>query len=147
MTDETHLTQEHFPHTVSIPVRWNDYDMVNHVNNVQFYVYFEEAVVSLLDELGLNWLSDPVIAYVAESKCRFLAPIAFPSKVVAGIGVERLGRSSLTYTIALFVEGKAEPVALGHFVHVFVDRDSERSTPIPEPIRAGAERYLMNDPS
>jgi len=147
MSPNVHPTQDQFPYLLSVPVRWNDYDMVTHVNNVQFYVYFQEAVVSLLDVLGLDWLNDPVIAYVVESKCQFLAPIPFPSKIVAGIGVERLGRSSMTYTLGLYAEGKPEPVALGHFVHVFVDRGTERSASIPERIRAGAERYLMRTES
>jgi len=142
--DETFVSLNDFPHTLDVAVRWNDYDMVNHVNNVQFYVYFEEAVVSLCDVFGLNWRDAAAIPFVAESKCRFLSPIPFPSKVTAGIGVERLGNSSLTYTMALFVEGVTKPVAVGHFVHVYVDRKTEASTPIPDAIRNVATRYLMN---
>lgn len=144
MADETFLSLIDYPHTLSVAVRWNDYDMVNHVNNVQFYVYFEEAVISLCDAFGLDWVLSPAIPFVAESKCRFLAPIPFPSKVTAGIGVERLGNSSLTYGMALFVEGRAKPVAVGHFVHVFVDRENETPTRIPDEIRNVAERYLMS---
>ncbi|HEY9078977.1 thioesterase family protein [Magnetovibrio sp.] len=143
MADKTFPSLSDFPHTLGVAVRWNDYDMVNHVNNVQFYVYFEEAVVSLCDVFGLDWLTDRAIPFVAESKCRFLAPIPFPSKVTAGIGVERLGTTSLTYGMALYVEGRRKPVAVGHFIHVFVDRDSETPTPIPAPIRATAGRYLL----
>ena len=142
MADETFPSLSDFPHTLSVAVRWNDYDMVNHVNNVQFYVYFEEAVVSLCDAFGLDWLKSPAIPFVAESKCRFLAPIPFPSKVTAGIGVEQLGNSSLTYGMALFVEGCDKPVAVGHFVHVFVDRQSEAPTPIPKSIRNVAAQHL-----
>lgn len=144
MAREKLFSRDQFPHTLPIAVRWNDYDMVNHVNNVQFYVYFEEAVIELCNAFGLDWLSHQVIPFVAESKCQFLAPLRFPSKVTAGIGVERLGNSSLTYAIALFSEGREEPVGQGHFVHVFVDRDTELPTAIPTDIRAQAERYLMN---
>jgi len=144
MANDTLLTLADFPHTLDVAVRWNDYDMVNHVNNVQFYVYFEEAVISLCDVFGLDWLRDAAIPFVAESKCRFLAPIPFPSKVTAGIGVERLGNSSLTYGMALFVEGRDKPVAVGHFVHVFVDRKNEAPTPIPHAIRDAAGRFLLD---
>ena len=144
MAQETVLTRESFPHRIDVSVRWNDYDVVRHVNNVKFYTYFEEVVVSLLDVLGLDWVSDPVIPFVAESQCRFLAPIRFPSKVSAGIGIERLGNSSLTYTIALFVEGQDKPVAQGHFVHVFVDRKKETTMPIPAAIRKAGAAFLMN---
>lgn len=143
MVQDPLLVRKDFPHTIDVAVRWNDYDIAFHVNNVQFYAYFEEAVVSLLERLGLDWVTDPVIPFVAESKCRFLAPIRFPSKVAAGIGIERLGNSSLTYTIALFVEGRDLPVAQGHFVHVFVDRKDEVATPIPSAIRTAAANFLM----
>lgn len=143
MAQEDLLARHNFPHIIDVPVRWNDYDIAYHVNNVQFYAYFEEVVVSLLDALGLDWVSDPVIPFVAESKCRFLAPIRFGSKVTAGIGIERLGNSSLTYTIALFVEGQDKPVAQGHFVHVFVNRKTEAATPIPAAIRDATTNYLM----
>lgn len=143
MANEQRLTLDRFPHTISVPVRWNDYDIANHVNNVQFYVYFEEAVVSLLDLCGLDWLNDPIIAYVVESKCQFLAPIRYPSQLTAGIGVERLGNSSLTYSIALFVEGQDKPVGVGHFVHVFVDRKTDQSVAMPDSIRMVAQQYLM----
>lgn len=136
-----------FPHTLEIFVRWSDYDMANHVNNVKFYAYFEDVVVDMLNQVGLNWSTDGAIPFVVESGCNFLAPIPFPSKVVAGIGISKFGTSSLTYDIGLFIvgqEGEADKlVARGHFVHVFVDRETDRPTPMPEWLREKAQRFAL----
>jgi len=46
------------------------------------------------------------------------------------------------YAIGLFAAREDEPAATGHFVHVFVERQSRRPTPIPEPIRAALARLM-----
>jgi acyl-CoA thioester hydrolase len=40
------------------------------------------------------------------------------------------------YELALFRNDDALPSAAGHFVHVYVDRRSNKSVPIPEQVRA-----------
>ena len=43
-------TRESFSLIVHIMTRWNDYDMLGHVNNVEYYRYFETAILTLLQE-------------------------------------------------------------------------------------------------
>ena len=52
-----------------------------------------------------------------------------------GLRVGHVGRSSVRYEIALFAAGSDEPAASGHFVHVYVDRESRRPTAIPDELR------------
>jgi acyl-CoA thioester hydrolase len=72
---------------------------------------------------------------VAESSCQFFSAASFPDTVYAGLAVERLGRSSVVYQIALFRNDDDTPCALGRFVHVYVDRVTRRPAAIPEAIR------------
>jgi acyl-CoA thioester hydrolase len=46
------------------------------------------------------------------------------------------------YELGIFRAGGAddEVTAEGHFVHVFVDRETRRPVPIPDPLRACMER-------
>jgi acyl-CoA thioester hydrolase len=46
------------------------------------------------------------------------------------------------YEVGLFTAGDTAAAAEGHFVHVFVERSSQRPMPIPPPIRAALERLL-----
>lgn len=129
-----------YPHRLSIPTRWKDNDVYGHVNNVEYYSFFDTVINTyLIREGGLDIHAGPVIGLCVSSSCQFTAPLAFPEAVEAGLAVDRIGSSSVTYAIGLFGDGGREPAATGHFVHVFVDRGSRRPTTIPEAIRSALE--------
>lgn len=130
-----------YPHVLTIPTRWKDNDIYGHVNNVVYYSYFDTVINEyLIREGGLDIHADEVIGVCAESACRFKAAFSFPEPVEAGLRVTRLGRRSVTYAIGLFKQGREEPAAEGHFVHVFVARDDmTRAVPIPDKIRRALE--------
>jgi acyl-CoA thioester hydrolase len=83
-----------------------------------------------------------VIGLCVESQCRYFRPLAFPDRIDAGLRVGKLGKTSVRYEVGLFKSGDASPAASGHFVHVFVDRASRRSTPILEPMRGALAKLL-----
>lgn len=140
MTETAVPGRDAFPHFLEIPTRWMDNDVYGHVNNVVYYSYFDTAVNHhLISAAGLDIHAAPVFGVVAETQCRFLAELQFPDVIDAGILVERLGRSSVTYRIGLFRQGEGTPAALGRFVHVYVDRATRRPAPIPDAIRAALE--------
>ncbi len=114
-----------------------DNDSYGHVNNVTYYSYFDTAVNEhLIRAGGLDIASDPVVGYVVETSCRYRKPLTFPETVDAGLRVVRLGTSSVTYEIGIFRQDDDEPAATGRFVHVWVDRATQRPAPIPPRIRA-----------
>lgn len=130
-----------FPHFLAIPTRWMDNDVYGHVNNVVYYSYFDTVINEyLIREGGLDILDGTAIGYCVESHCRYLAPLAFPEVIDAGLRVAHLGTSSVRYEIALFPQGEPTPAATGWFVHVFVDRSDDRPTPLPPQIRSCLER-------
>jgi acyl-CoA thioester hydrolase len=128
--------RDDFPALRRITTRWADNDVYGHVNNVVYYSFFDTAVNGwLIDATGIDIRDLPAIGLVAETSCRFLASLSFPDQVVAGLALEKLGRSSVIYRIALFCEDQTEPVAIGRFVHVYVDRLTRTPTPVPDQIR------------
>lgn len=133
-----------FPYHLTIPTRWRDVDMYAHVNNVVFYAYFDTVIGHyLMTEGGLDYTQDHVVGFAVESQCRFLKPLRFPDVIDAGLRVTRIGNSSVRYEVGIFKQGEADPAAFGSFVHVFVDRKTERSTPVPQPIRAALQKLLV----
>lgn len=126
-----------FPHFLSIPTRWMDNDVYGHVNNVVYYSYFDTAVNQFLIERGvLDIHRGDIVGFVVDSGCAYFSSISFPDVVHAGIRVRKLGNSSVRYEIALFRNEDTAPCAAGHFVHVYVERASNRSVPIPDAVRA-----------
>ena len=78
---------------------------------------------------------------MAESGCRYFAELKFPDPLVVGLAVTRLGTSSVTYRMAVFEQvqfdqAQAPVAAVGHWVHVYVDRINRRPVPIPDTVRA-----------
>lgn len=138
MTDPLPVPED-FPHSLTIPTRWKDNDIYGHVNNVEYYSYFDTVINQFLVSAGgLDIHAGETIGVCAESHCRFLAAVAFPDPVEAGLRVGRLGNSSVRYEIGLFnQEGRA--LAEGWFVHVFVDRGERRPATIPPGIRGALE--------
>jgi acyl-CoA thioester hydrolase len=132
------LTSADFPVLWPVGTRWADNDMFGHLNNAVYYQLFDTAINAWINtNAGVDPLSIPALGIVAESGCRYLSELAFPDNLVVGLAVTRLGNSSATYRLGVFRPGERQPItALGHWVHVYVDRVSRRPVPIPEAIRA-----------
>jgi acyl-CoA thioester hydrolase len=140
------VTREDYAHVETIPTRWADNDVYGHVNNVEYYAFFDTAINAwLIREGGLDIQADAVIGLCAESHCAYHAAVAFPDVVEAALRVGQLGRSSVRYEIALFRAGAPSAIASGWFVHVFVERSSRRPAEIPPPLRRALERLVVRE--
>ncbi len=120
-----------------IGTRWMDNDVYGHVNNVVYYSWFDTAVNGYLIETGALDIHDGgVIGLVIETQCNYFSPLSFPDPVLAGIRVAHVGSSSVRYEVGLFSgrDGEAASeltAAKGHFIHVYVDRQTRRPAPLP----------------
>lgn len=136
-----------YPVWRTITTRWADNDIYGHVNNVVYYGWFDTAVNAWLIEQGaLDIHHGQVIGLVVETQCNYFAPLAFPQLIEAGIRVARLGHSSVCYEVGLYGQGQAEPAAQGHFVHVYVDRQTRRPVPLPAALRAALQTLTSIQP-
>jgi acyl-CoA thioester hydrolase len=144
MTETEHRpTRADYRWFLSIPTRWMDNDVYGHVNNVVYYSYFDTVVNRMLITEGLLDIErSPVIGLCVESHCAFTAPLAFPETIEAGLRIGRLGTSSVRYEIGLFRDGIEAPAATGHFVHVFVDRETRRPVPLNQHARTILGRLM-----
>jgi acyl-CoA thioester hydrolase len=129
--------RERYRHFQVITTRWMDNDVYAHVNNVVYYSYFDTVVNQyLIERQVLDIVASPVIGLVVETQCNYFSPVTFPDVVHAGLRVAKLGNSSVRYEIGLFRNDDRLAAAQGHFVHVYVDRETNRPAPLPAPMRA-----------
>ena len=143
MSEDEQLALADYPHTRTISTRWKDNDVYGHVNNVEYYSFFDTVINAwLIEQGGLDISDGRIVGYVVNSGCEYHSPITYPEGIEAGIRVDRMGNSSVQYGIAIFREGVAQAVAHGHFVHVFVESAPNKSVPIPVGLRAALERLL-----
>jgi acyl-CoA thioester hydrolase len=127
-------------HTREITLRWKDNDVYGHVNNVEYYSFFDTIINDyLIAEGGLDIHGGETIGLCAESHCEFKAPAAFPGAIRASMSVAHLGRSSVRYELRLEDAGDGRLLAEGWFVHVFVDRRTRKPAPLPASVRTALE--------
>jgi acyl-CoA thioester hydrolase len=116
--------------------RWNDTDVFGHINNAEYYAYFDTAVMQFLVGAGVISIADGTLgAVVAETSCRYHREILFTDIVTVGIRIDHIGRSSVRYRIGIFRSDEDEAAAEGHFVHVFIDRAGKRPVAISDAVR------------
>ena len=143
MLEKPQITRAEYSHFQSLPTRWMDNDSYGHVNNALYYAFFDTAINEyLIAAGGLDIKTGSVIAFAVESQCRYLQPLAFPGTIEIGLRVGKLGNSSVRYELAIFKQGETFAAAAGYFVHVFVDRATQKPVPLPTTIRAALERLV-----
>jgi len=136
--------REVYRHFQRITTRWMDNDAYGHVNNVVYLSWFDTLVNDFLIHTGaLDLQRGSVVGFVVETQCRYLAPLAFPQPVEAGLRVGHAGTSSVRYEIAVFGEGERTASAQGHFVHVYVDRATRKPIALPAPLRAALRQLAI----
>jgi acyl-CoA thioester hydrolase len=133
------LTSRDFPVHWPVLTRWADNDMFGHLNNAVYYQLFDTAINGWIQtNVELDPVATTAQGIVAESGCRYFSELHFPERLVVGVSVTRLGNSSVTYRLGIFraAEGPQPVAAVGHWVHVYIDRTSRRPVPIPDAIRS-----------
>lgn len=141
------FSREDYQVFISIQTRWMDNDVYGHVNNVTYYSYFDTAVNQYLIQCGvLDFARGSTVGLVVETGCQYFASVSFPDALEAGLRVAHIGRSSVRYEVGIFKSGDTTTRAAGHFVHVYVDKESRRPAAIPaeflaalEPLRTKAD--------
>jgi acyl-CoA thioester hydrolase len=150
------LTSRDFPVLWPVSTRWADNDMFGHLNNAVYYQLFDTAINGWINtNIEVDPVTVPSQGIVAESGCRYFSELRFPEKLFVGIAITRLGRTSVTYRLGVFraaeqLDGVGAGIqgpiaALGHWVHVYVDRTSRKPAPIPDAIRTLLSTACIGD--
>ena len=132
------------PYRYTRRVQWGDADPALMAYTVRFLDFAMDAVDSWFrDVVGADWYrlntEHGVGAPAVHVDLDFTAPLRPGDTLALTVLVVDVGRSSL----ALGVEGRVDGRAIytGKLVHVFMDRETMRSTPIPALFREPIERY------
>ena len=128
-----------------LQTRWADNDIYGHMNNVVHYALFDTVIGEFLITnklLGLHSGGD-TIGVVVETGCNYFSEMAYPDMVSAGVRIAHIGTSSVRYEIGLFRNEDEIAAAQGHFVHVYVDRETRKPKPLIDEWRETLGRFLL----
>jgi acyl-CoA thioester hydrolase len=138
-------SRDSFTYFETITLRYADNDVNGHVNNAHYYAFFDTAVEGFLRATQLrDALAGAVFTPVVASSCRYFQEISYPGDVVLGVKLARIGKTSLTYEIAIFTSATGlTAAALGTFTTVCTNKESRRPTEIP----AAVQTYFKTQPA
>ena len=123
---------EDFPYRLSDNVRFGDLDPNQHVNNAVYATYFETGRVTLMKDRSYG-LMPPGLAWImVRLDIHFRAELRWPGKIDLGLGVTKLGRTSVTFEQVVFSDGKC--VASAQAVTVLIDDTTRKPTPLTDEV-------------
>ncbi|QAY66942.1 acyl-CoA thioesterase [Paenibacillus protaetiae] len=127
------LQKFHFD--VPIKVRYCETDMLGHVNNVSYFMYFEQGRIDYFENLDLTdaLFGKERVSVVADLECQYLAQVYLKDPLRLHVRAARLGRSSIDIHYALAANGELK--AAGRGTIVLIDTGTGKSTPIPDTAR------------
>lgn len=122
-----------FPSIITLPVQWGEMDAYGHVNNGTYFRYFESARIAYFLDLGVPGFrgKDGVGPILAETACRFRAPLVYPDTIHAGARVASYYEHGFFQEYAIFSEKLARIVATGSARIVTFDYDSGVKVAMP----------------
>ena len=131
---------ENFPYRLSDNERFADLDPNQHVNNAVYATYFETGRVTLMKDrsyglmpLGLAWI-------MVRLDIHFRAELRWPGRIEMGLGVSKIGRTSVSFDQVVFSEDRC--VASAQAVTVLIDETTRKPTPLTPEILANFQPWL-----
>jgi len=127
---------EGFPVIVEQAVVWGDMDAYQHVNNVVYFRYFENARLEYFRQMGWFKYEDEtgIGPILAATQARFRKPLTYPDTISIGVRVSERGddRFLMEYRI---VSHELDAVATeGTGTIVTIHYASAKKVPIPEDV-------------
>ncbi|KAI2606373.1 Thioesterase/thiol ester dehydrase-isomerase [Hypoxylon fragiforme] len=147
--DLRNRSRNDYPFMLEYRTRWNDNDMYDHMNNSVYNFLFDSVINSyLMDHCGLHPPTSAQHPLMASTHCDYFAAISYPKVAELCLRVNKLGKSSVVYEIALFEKDVEQVKAIGEFVHVFVDRETQRpnTNGMNTQLRQGLQKLLVEYP-
>lgn len=133
--DTARLDTATFPVRTVVQTRFDDLDILGHVNNAATVVILQEARVDFNRQAGLIRRGAEIRMMAAGLVVEFAGELHHPVPVEVFTGVARIGRSSFTLAQVVRQEGKAAVYAEATLVFT----DSNGPMPIPDAVRASLE--------
>jgi acyl-CoA thioester hydrolase len=118
-------------HTAVFEMRWRDMDAFAHLNNADYFTFYEQARIDWFRSIGAHYT-----VVMANASCTFLRPLEHPATLEVRLYAGPPGRSSVDSYYEIRQQGQSERLcAIGHGTLVWYDFEASRSMEIPASIR------------
>jgi acyl-CoA thioester hydrolase len=130
-----------FPVVIDVPVAWGEMDAFQHVNNIVYFRYFENARIAYLAELDYLCEMEQrgIGPILAATNCTFKFPLAYPDTVWVGAKVIAIGDDRFTVRHLAVSQRHQRVAAEGEAVIVTFDYRGKCKMALPTTLRQRIE--------
>lgn len=116
--------RDEFSFYTEIPIRFSETDMFGHVNNVSPFIYFEQARIEYLSEVGIftEEAAKTKIPVVADLQCDYIEQLYFGETLKLYVKANSVGNTSIDiHYMGINDEGKLCLTGRGRLVNIDVN--------------------------
>lgn len=134
------MPRDDFQFFFRLRVRYAETDAQGIVFNAHYLTYFDTAIYEYLRSLPFDYRAHTGSLnqdfHTVKVLVEFRRPCRFDDEIDVGVRVFRIGRSSLTFEMGVFLSGGADLLASGRVVWVNADQQSGTSAALPDELVA-----------
>ena len=126
-----------FTFVVDLNIEWGDMDALQHVNNIEYFKYFQAARIAYFEKINSDSVfgETPIPLILASTQCKFIYPLAYPDSVSVGVRVDAMADQYFTMKYAVVSQKHQRLAAIGDAKVVMFDYVNNKKASIPSEIR------------
>ena len=128
---------DEFAFQFEMDVEWGDMDALQHVNNIEYFKYFQKARIAYFEKNNSDNLftESRISTILASTQCKFIYPLKYPDTIVIGARVVSIANEYFTMKYAVINNNNQRLVAVGDAKVVMFDYEKNKKASIPEVIK------------
>ena len=126
-----------FTLVVDLNIEWGDMDALQHVNNIEYFKYFQVARIAYFEKINSDseFGETPIPLILASTQCKFIYPLTYPDSISVGVRVDAMADQYFTMKYAVVSHQHQRLAAIGDAKVVMFDYVNNKKTSIPDEVR------------
>ena len=126
-----------FSFITQMNVEWGDMDALQHVNNVEYFKYFQKARIAYFEKNSSEnlFVESRISTILASTECKFIYPLKYPDTISIGARVDSMADQYFTMKYAVISHKNQKLVAIGGAKVVMFDYDKNMKASVPQEVK------------
>ena len=126
-----------FSFITQMNVEWGDMDALQHVNNVEYFKYFQKARIAYFEKNSSEdlFVESRISTILASTQCKFIYPLKYPDTISIGARVDFMADQYFTMKYAVISHKNQKLVAIGGAKVVMFDYDKNMKASVPQEVK------------
>ena len=126
-----------FSFITQMNVEWGDMDALQHVNNVEYFKYFQKARIAYFEKNSSEdlFVESRISTILASTQCKFIYPLKYPDTISIGARVDLMADQYFTMKYAVISDKNQKLVAVGDAKVVMFDYDKNMKASVPQEVK------------